>query len=96
MYSGNAVVVNFLMRFPVLIPVAAALGIATVVPVEAPPAPVPVVAQVAPPVIVPPVPKVLPPVETLCPPKEKLTKAELAKLTPKERGVLTVRGCIKG
>lgn len=29
---GNAVVVNFLMRFPILIPVAAAVGIATAVP----------------------------------------------------------------
>ena len=29
---GNAVVVNFLMRFPALIPVAAAVGIATAIP----------------------------------------------------------------
>lgn len=27
MYSGNAVVVNFLMRFPVLVPIAVAAGI---------------------------------------------------------------------
>jgi hypothetical protein len=91
MYSGNSVVVNFLMRFPVLIPVAAAVGIATVVPKEVPPPPPPA------PIVAPaPAPIVLKPVETLCPPADKLTKAELAKLTPKERGVLKVRGCIKG
>jgi hypothetical protein len=39
---------------------------------------------------------VLKPVETLCPPADKLTKAELNKLTPKQRGLLKVKGCIKG
>lgn len=36
MYSGNAVVVNLLMRFPVLIPAAIAVGIATVAPLPDP------------------------------------------------------------
>lgn len=46
--AGNAVVANFLMRFPVLIPVAAAVGIATVVmvPKEDPKPPVVVVQKV--------------------------------------------------
>jgi hypothetical protein len=108
MYSGNAVVVNFLMRFPVLIPIAVATGITAVVPAETPPpVPVPVVAKgepasppVTPPIArpLPDVPKqiVLKPVEPLCPPATKLTKAELNKLTPKERGLLKVKGCIKG
>lgn len=113
MYSGNSSVVNFLMRFPVLIPVAVAVPIVTaVLPKEAPPAPVvqaPVV--VAPPVAVPvpvapptpapviapaPTPRTLPPVEALCPPSNKLTPAELAKLSTRERATLAVRGCIKG
>ncbi len=87
---GNAVVVNFLMRFPVLIPVAAAAGIATAVtpPVEAPKPPVAVVQKVEPaPVVV--VPKAL---ETLCPPVEKTVH-----LSKKEKKVLIDKGCkIKG
>jgi hypothetical protein len=37
-----------------------------------------------------------PAVEDLCPPPAKLTKAELKKLTTKERAALKVKGCIKG
>lgn len=91
--AGNATVVNFLMRFPVLVPVAVAVGVATVVPKEAPPPPAPAPVVVAAPA---PAPVALKPVEELCPPAEKLTKKELAKLTPRERGILKVRGCIKG
>lgn len=96
MYSGNATVVNFLMRFPEVIPVALAVGIITAAPAPVPappPAPAPVVVAAPAPA---PAPVVAKPVETLCPPQAKLTKAELAKLTPKERGILKVRGCIKG
>lgn len=94
MYSGNAVVVNLAMRFPWLVPVAAAVGLAVIVPKEVPPLPpLPVVAKVPP---APAAPTVLKPVEALCPPAEKLTKAEVNKLSPKERGLLTVKGCIKG
>lgn len=102
---GNAVVVNFLMRFPILIPVAAAVGISTVAinKEDTPPPAPPVVERVveapqpAPPVVVVPAPppRVEPP-QLVCPPSDKLTKKELAKLTPKERGQLKVRGCIKG
>jgi len=93
--AGNATVVNFLMRFPVLVPVAVAVGVATVIPKEVPPPPPPAPVVVAAPAPAP-APVVLKPVEPLCPPADKLTKAELAKLTPKDRGILKVRGCIKG
>ena len=79
--AGNAVVANFLMRFPVLIPVAAAVGIATVVmvPKEDPKPPVVVVQKVEaplpPPVLVE---KVVPvavpasaPTPPVLPPKKK-------------------------
>jgi hypothetical protein len=82
--AGNAVVANFLMRFPVLIPVAAVVGIATVVnlPKEEPTPPVVVVQQVEaplpPPVLVEKavpvaVPASEPPVATapVLPPKKK-------------------------
>jgi hypothetical protein len=98
MYAGNASVVTFLMRFPVLIAPAIALGIVTTVPTlqPAPPlSPPPVVAVASPAPAVPTL-KVLPPVESLCPPADRLTKKELAKLTTKERGQLKAKGCIKG
>lgn len=79
--AGNAVVANFLMRFPVLIPVAAAVGIATVVmvPKEDPKPPVVVIQKVEaplpPPVLVE---KVVPvavpasaPTPPVLPPKKK-------------------------
>jgi hypothetical protein len=96
MYSGNAVVVNLAMRFPWLVPVVAAVGVVVAIPKEVPPPPqpVPVVAKATPVPV--PAPIVLKPVEALCPPADKLTKAELNKLTPKERGLLKVKGCIKG
>lgn len=96
MYAGNSTVVNTVMRWPLLaIPVAMVVVAKTAPePPVAPPPPVPVVVA-APAAPVKAVPPVLP-VETLCPPANKLTKAELAKLTPKERGLLTVKGCIKG
>lgn len=97
MYTGNAVVVNLAMRFPWLIPVAAAVGIAVVAPPPAPPPPTPVVVVAPPPTpVAPPVAKVIPPVEKLCPPPELLTKAELAKLSKKQRNQLKAKGCIKG
>lgn len=91
--AGNAVVANFLMRFPVLIPVAAAVGITAVVQPVAPPPPPVVVekkVEVAPP---PPAVLVVPkPVETLCPPVEKT-----AKLHAKEKQALKAKGCkVKG
>ena len=82
--AGNALVAHFLMRFPVLIPVAAVVGIATVVnlPKEEPTPPVVVVQKVEaplpPPVLVE---KVVPvavpasappaPVPPVLPPKKK-------------------------
>lgn len=103
---GNAVVVNFLMRFPALVPIAAAAGITTVAVKETSPPPVAVIEQKievpplvpltvveAPPPVV--IPRPAPPV-LVCPPADKLTKTELSKLTPRERGQLKVRGCIKG
>lgn len=93
--AGNAVVANFLMRFPVLIPVAAAAAITTVavVPPAAPPVPpAPVVQKVE---VAPPPPPVLvvpKPVEVLCPPVEKT-----AKLHAKEKQALRAKGCkVKG
>ena len=100
MYSGNAVVVNFLMRFPVLIPVVAAAGIVTQVPPETiakvvPPAIVQYVAPVLTPAPVPvakPVKPVIPALETICPPYEKT-----AKLKKAEKAALKERGCkVKG
>jgi hypothetical protein len=92
--AGNAVVANFLMRFPVLIPVAAAVVVTTavVVPPAAPPVSPPVVQKVE---VAPPPPPVLvvpKPVEVLCPPIEKT-----AKLHAKEKQALRAKGCkVKG
>lgn len=89
MYIGNSVVVNTLMRFPILIPAAVAAGVVVAAqPEPVIPPPVAIVAP-APPVI-------RQPVEHLCPPAEYLTKKELAKRTPGERRALKTRGCIKG
>jgi hypothetical protein len=104
MYSGNSSVVNFLMRFPALIPVAVAIPVVTAVapPPPAPPPPPPPVVVVAPPpaplpkLVQPAKPRVLPPVEALCPPPAELTKAKLAKLSKTERAALKSKGCIKG
>lgn len=94
---GNAVVVNFLMRFPVLIPVAAAVGISTVAlkqPEAPPPPPPPVVVKAEPvlpppPPVVKPVPKPVPvPLEVVCPPVEKT-----AKLSKSEKKALKDKGC---
>lgn len=96
MYAGNSVVVNFLMRWPVLIPIAVAATVITVVPT-------PVKKEVLPPpppvqVVVPPVPapvihhRVMKSVESLCPPVEKTKK-----LSKKDKKVLRNRGCkVKG
>lgn len=58
MYTGNSVIVNIFMRWPILIPVATAIGITTAVvkdPVTPVPEPVPVVApKVEAPVVIPP------------------------------------------
>lgn len=104
---GNAVVVNFLMRFPILVPVAAAVGISTVAlkPAEVVPPPPAIVqkAEVAvTPAVVPPsapvpasAPTVKPapvPLATICPTDEKT-----AKLSKKDKQELARRGCkIKG
>jgi len=61
---GNAVVVNLLMRWPKLIPLAAAIGVTVVAQPqkEEPPPPPPVVVTApADPVVVPEAPKPLPP-----------------------------------
>ena len=96
MYSGNAVVVNFLMRWPVLIPVAVAVGVAAVIPKPAPPAPKP--PPIIHPVVVVPVapvasaPIVLKPIETLCPPVK-----ETRKLSKTAKKALRDKGCkVKG
>lgn len=67
MYSGNSVVVNFLMRWPVLIPAAVAAGVVAVIPkpVDLPVQPQPAVVEK----VVPPVPR-----ETAPPPLLSLTK----------------------
>jgi|AntAceMinimDraft_11_1070367.scaffolds.fasta_scaffold77892_3 hypothetical protein len=95
---GNAVVVNFLMRFPVLVPIAAAVGISTVAIKEIPPAlPPPVIQKIEvppPPVPVPqPVVKPTPkPLEFVCPPEKDTTG-----LSKKEKQNLRLKGCkIKG
>lgn len=100
---GNAVVVNLLMRFPVLVPVAAAVGISTVAlkqPEAPPPPPSPIVQKVGPaaPPVAPatapvPTPRAAPiPLEAICPPVEKT-----AKLSAKEKQDLKAKGCkIKG
>ena len=100
MYSGNSVVVNFLMRFPVLIPVAAAAGLALSLP-PAETKTVPAIevakAEVLPPIVFDPPaagPKKVPlqKVEELCPPL-KSTK----KLTKKQKKALVAAGCkVKG
>lgn len=94
MYAGNATVFNTIMRWPLLAIPAAVVVVAKTVPVEAPKAPPPPPPAVVAPAPVP-APKVVP-VETLCPPAAQLTKKELAKLTPRQRGELKVKGCIKG
>ena len=99
MYTGNSVIVNLFMRWPVLVPIAAAAGIYTAVLTPATPSlPLPPVAVEVPPpsVIVPPVAKVTPPVESLCPPPAQLTKKETAKLTAEQRKALKAKGCIRG
>lgn len=70
MYTGNSVIVNIFMKWPVLVPVAAAIGITTAVipPKEEPKQVLPVVS--APAAIV--VPTVIPPsVPTSAPTKKK-------------------------
>jgi hypothetical protein len=97
MYSGNAVVVNIVMRWPWLVVPVAALGVITVVPPAklAPLLPEPVARIVLPPPppIVPPIAKLKPPpLEDLCPPIEKTVK-----LSKKEKKVLIDKGCkVKG
>jgi hypothetical protein len=73
MYSGNAVVVNVLMRFPILVPVAIALGTAVYVVAPTPVVP-PVVITPPPPAIVPMPPASAPIVAPLVPlpPTKKL------------------------
>lgn len=95
--TGNAMVVNFLMRWPVLVPVAAAVGITTaVVPQDEPPPPPPppVVVKAPEPPPPPPAPVVVPkpvapkPLEVLCPPVNDTTKMSKA-----EKKTLRDRGC---
>lgn len=93
MYSGNSTVVNWLMRFPVLIPVAVAIGVVTTLPDPTPLTPPVEVAKVEPPVVVPP-PVVEQPklkmIDELCPP-------EGTKVSKKEKLALLGRGCkVKG
>ena len=94
--AGNAVVANFLMRFPVLIPVVAAVGIAVVAAPTPSPTPTPTplaIVQPAPP----PAPSVLKmdpprPIEVVCPPVK-----ETSKLTRDQKIELVKKGCkIKG
>lgn len=91
--AGNAVVANFLMRFPVLIPIAAAVVTTIVVLPAAPITPLPPVIQKI--EVVPPSPPVLvvpKPMEVLCPSVEKT-----AKLHAKEKQALRAKGCkVKG
>lgn len=86
---GNAVIVNLAMRWPILVPVAAASAITVVnippVAVPTPPAPVPVVMAAPPkPVQVP----VIPAIEVVCPPYDKVVK-----LSKKEKQELRHKGC---
>ena len=90
MYAGNSVIVNLFMRWPALVPVAAAVGIYVVVPKEVPPAaPLqpPVVEVVVPPPVVVESPK-LKMIETLCPPEK-----DTAKLSKKDKKAQTDNGC---
>jgi len=93
MYAGNAVIVNLLMRWPILIPVAA---VAVSVTATQPPAPVAVQAVAATPAPAP-VPVLVDkpspsPLEVICPPVNKT-----AKLNVKEKQALRDRGCkVKG
>jgi len=95
MYAGNAVIVNLLMRWPILIPVAA---VAVSVTATQPPAPVAVQAVAAAQAPAPaPVPVLVAkpspsPLEVICPPVNKT-----AKLNVKEKQALRDRGCkVKG
>lgn len=102
MYAGNASVINFLMRWPVLIPVAAAgVAVPLVVKEEAPPAPVVQETVITGPgvkipevLIVPPVVEVAPErpaprkLEELCPPV-----ADTAKMSRADKAALRNRGC---
>jgi len=91
--AGNAVVANFLMRFPILIPVAVAAVATVAVLPAAPPPPPPAPVVVAPAPAPAPAPVVTPkPLEVLCPPIEKT-----AKLHNKEKQALLAKGCkVKG
>ena len=91
MYAGNSTIVNLFMRWPILVPIAAAVGIATTVPEVVAPPPPPVVVVAPPPPVVVSKPKP-PPIETICPPYDKT-----AKLHAKEKQALRARGCaVKG
>lgn len=61
MYAGNSVVVNILMRWPALIPVAVVAGVVAVAPIPEPPAPEPPVPVSAPAII-----KAEPPAQPKC------------------------------
>jgi hypothetical protein len=97
MYSGNAVVVNIVMRWPWLVVPVAALGVISVVPPAKLepflPAPIARIVLPPPPPLVPPLAKLKPPpLEELCPPIENTRK-----LSKKEKKVLINKGCkVKG
>ena len=98
MYSGNAVVVNFLMRWPWLVAPAAAVGVIAILPEPKPAPPLPPVPIVVPAPAPAPLPPLVakklppPPLEVLCPPIEKTVK-----LSKKEKKVLIDKGCkVKG
>lgn len=96
MYAGNASVVNLLMRFPALAPVAVAVGVVVVTPPSSPPPPTVAIIQPAPSIPVSTPTLVIKPVETLCPPSTDLTRNKLKKLPPEEVARLKLKNCIKG
>ena len=98
MYAGNATIITWLMRFPILVPAVVTVGIVTLVeqpPPDPPIVPPPATIAVPEPITV--VPHITPrPVEILCPPIEELTRKALAKLPQAERNRLRAQGCVKG